>query len=205
MQRPPIAHLRNAPLELGLGAYGAATDIGSGGGTAVNLLYRTPWDLDVFAQGHAAALSSIFRLSTNGPQPVPSNPWRNIFGGQVGVRNMFRFRPDMIFASEFAMDYLEDHLRTGSVRHLTALARFPVAQQVWGNLWAFVAPTVGLSLPLYESPPLPFFGVTEMPLGLYWELTPTWGLVVEGGGYGGGFWTPEAGGYVALTLLAQSF
>ena len=204
-QRAPILHPRNASMEVAFGGYGIVNGNGSGGGTALNLLYRTPWEFDVFAQAHASALANAYGFS---PRPSLNNAreaWSQVWGGQVGIRSMFRFKPDMIFASEFALDYLEDSLRAGVVRHASAFVRFPVAQQVWGNLWAFVSPLVGLSLPLYEGPPLPFFGVSEIPLGLYWQMGDTWALMIEGGAYGGGFWAPKDGGYLALSLVAQNF
>lgn len=205
MQRAPVLHSTGASTEFGLGGYGIATGDGSGGGSALNFLYRTPWNLDIFAQGHASALANAYGFSPRPSLNGSRDSWSHVWGGQVGVRSMFRFKPDMIFASEFALDYLEDNLRAGTVRHASAIVRFPVAQQVWGNLWAFVSPSVGLSLPLYESPPLPFFGITEIPLGLYWQVNETFSLIAEGGAYGGGFWEPEDGGYFALSLLAQSF
>lgn len=152
---------------------------------------RSP-GLDVFASAHGATL--LLPAGTDAA-------WRGLAGAQLGARTRMAFAKDTVVASEVALDYLEDRLRLGDVRHATGLVRLPVAQEVLPSLWVYAAPTLGIALPLYEGPPLPFFGVAEMPVGLSWTFAPEWTLLVEGGALGGAFWQPDDGYYAGTALL----
>lgn len=188
--RPPVPLPGGRQIEVGGGPHAAANAFGAGGGASAWGTYRSDLGVDFFGSAHGAALAR-FDGGLTGP----------FAGGSVGLRGRYAFSPDMIFASEVGVDYLEDQLRRSAVRHVTGFIRIPVAQRVVGDLWVYAAPTLGLSLPVYEAPPLPFFGVSEMPFGFSWTLNESFTLVAEGGAWGGGFWQLENGGYGGIAII----
>lgn len=140
--------------------------------------YRTPAGFDLFAAGHGGVGFSLTNGAYGGAQ----------FGGSAGVRYRVHqdFLPDMRFAFEVMGDYLQEDFRfvgdgATTRRHLSAIARIPIAQRATGNIWVYTAPTMGISLPLYEDPPHPFFGINEMPIGVVAGITDWLSIVVEGG------------------------
>lgn len=166
---------------------------GSAPGASAWVAYRTGADLDIFAAGHASFGLSLTDGSYAGNQ----------FGASAGIRYRVQqdFLPDMRFAFEVFGDYLQDDYafvgdgRT-TRRHISGIARIPIAQRAAANVWVYTAPTLGISLPLYDDPPHPFFGIQEMPLGVVAGITDWLSVVVEGG-----YLIPLNGGYLGVGVI----
>lgn len=140
--------------------------------------YRTELGFDLFAAGHGGVGLSLPTGAYGGAQ----------FGGSAGIRYRVAqdFLPDMRFAFEAYGDYLQEDFRfvgggATTRRHLSAIARIPIAQRAAGNVWVYTAPTMGISLPLYDDPPHPFFGINEIPIGVVAGITDWLSVVAEGG------------------------
>lgn len=158
-------------------------------------LYRAQFDdveLDFFASGHGTQLWRFSSQQLTGP----------FAGASAGLRTRMAFLPELRFAAEASLDYLEDQRRAATLRHISGIVRLPVAQRVIDGIWVYAAPTFGISIPLYERPELPFFGIQEMPLGISWTPHPDFSLVAEGGMWGGSFSTlADVGGYGGVALM----
>lgn len=193
--RPPIDLPRGQSVELAVAAQaGANAEAATPGGSAW-AAYRTESDFDVFVMGHGSVGLPYDGLTYDGHQ----------LGGAAGLRYRLTqdFIPEMRFAFEVYVDYLQDNfgflagpLRTPERRHISAFMRLPIVQQAAPGVWVYTAPTLGVSLPLYDDPPLPFFGIQEMPLGIVFRLTD-WLYVVGEGGY----YVPLNGGYVTVGTM----
>lgn len=162
-------------------------------GTNAWATFRTAHGFDLFAAGHGSVGVSLTSGAYSGAQ----------YGGAAGIRYRVQqdFLPDMRFGFEAFGDYLQDDFtfigdgRT-TRRHISGFIRLPVSQRAAGNVWFYTAPTVGISLPLYEDPPHPFFGIQEMPIGVVARLTD-WVSVVGEGGY----LIPLNGGYLSVGFI----
>lgn len=195
--RPPIPLPQDRRLEVGVGpTFAARADVsGVGGGGNAWVLYRTDAQLDFFGSVHGVELVSYEDGSFVGP----------FAGGGAGLRMRTEFLEDIIFAGEVGVDFLEDRLRAADVRYASGLVRLPVAQRVVEGVWVYAAPTLGISVPLYEAPPAPFFGISEVPFGVSWTVNDLFTLVAEGGIWGGTYAPLGSAGYFGVSLMAHPF
>lgn len=180
--------------QAGVAFDGVAREL-SGAAPAGNawLAYRTDFGFDLFAAGHGGVGLTLPQGAYGGTQ----------FGGSVGIRYRVPqdFLPDMRFAFEVFGDYLQEDFvfvgaRQTTRRHLSGIARIPIAQRAAGNIWVYTAPTMGISLPLYEDPPHPFFGINEIPIGIVAGVTDWLSIVAEGG-----YLIPLNGGYLGIGVI----
>lgn len=155
--------------------------------------YRTEAGFDLFAAGHGGVGLMLPTGAYGGSQ----------FGGSAGIRYRLQqdYLPDMRFAFEAFGDYLQEDFafvgnRRTTRRHISAIARIPIAQRAAGNVWVYTAPTMGISLPLYDDPPHPFFGINEIPLGVVVQATDWLAIVAEGG-----YLIPLNGGYLGVGAI----
>jgi hypothetical protein len=193
--RPPIELPRGQSVELAVAAQaGANQEAATPGGSAWAAI-RTESGIDFFAMGHGFAGMPYDGFSYD--------------GAQVGAGAGLRYRleqtlvPELRFAFEVYLDYLQDNYgfnsraaRSAERRHISAFARLPIVQQAAPGIWVYTAPTIGVSLPIYDDPPLPFFGIQEMPLGIVFRVTD-WLFVVGEGGY----YVPLNGGYLTIGTM----
>ena len=184
--RPAAPLMGDKSVEAGIGPHAAFGRESMAVGTSAWVTGEVVDGVDVFVSGSA---SDFF--SYQGAQA----PFDDVLAsGGGGVRWTGRYLEHLIMGAEGTVEYEQ---RTGSAAEQLVAASFgmPVAEQAAEGLWAYTDIRLGIAVPLATDNRGPFFGFTEIPLGLAWQATD-WMLVVGEGG----LYLPLAGGYGAVAV-----
>jgi len=191
--RPVGPPMGNRAFEAGLGAVGIVGQDRGGVGASGWVTGRVAPDVLLVGRGHVAeAVPWDAEGGRLGQQR--GRQW----GGAAGLRGLFTLRPGLLAGGELLLDYTQFSATDGaatstSTQHfVSVVASFPVAEEAFPGVYAYVQPALGAGYRLGDVD-VPFGGFFELPLGFAWQAQPGVLLLAEGG-----LSVPFSAGYVAL-------
>lgn len=178
--RPAAPPFQGKGVEVGVGPYAAFGREEMSVGSAAWVQAEVLPDVQLLMRGHGA---DLFRY--DGQTDAFSNV---LTGGAVGIRGLSSYFPTLRIGAEGMLDYQFQN-ENGPRHYISGIVGLPVAEQATKDVWVYTNITVGISIPLQDDV-APFFGITEIPMGVSWQATD-WLIVVGEGGYS----IPLNGGY----------
>jgi hypothetical protein len=188
--RPAAPPLGSNHVEAAVGGTAMFGKTDMGAGTSAYVIGQVAPDIDVIAHGYGSNI-----LKYNGSTPLASDV---LFGGGIGMRGRYALFEHLHMGGEVLLEYGQ---RTGGSideQLITLVGGIPVAERAFDGVWVYTNIRVGLAIPLKSDPRGPFFGISEIPIGVAWEITPNLMLMGEGG-----VALPVQGGYGAVALALR--
>ena len=174
-------------FEAGGAIHGVVGQNVSGVGTTVWAQGQVAQDILLVGRGHFTEL-----IPYTGPVGIVSDAQ---FGGNGGLRGIYRVSEDLFIGGEVTLDYLQ--LRSSNPAKneifVSGVASFPVAERALPDVWIYVQPTLGAGFRYGNDDDIPFGGFMEVPLGVAYQYTDTLVFTAEGG-----FAIPFNGGYLGV-------